>query len=71
MTVLSHKEIVCPTCYLAHKLIVSTEPRVPAPSMMWLCTECNELSVFDDNLDLRMATDEERARAIRPSELHR
>ena len=70
-TVLSTKEIVCPTCYLAHRLILSTVPRMPAPRMMWLCDECHELSVFDDALNLRLATDEEKSRAIKPSELSR
>ena len=58
-------------CYLAHRMTLSTNPRMPAPSMMWLCAECNELSVFDDNLDLRMATDVEKAKAIKPTMLQR
>ena len=63
MTVLTSKSIVCPYCYLATTLTLSTEPRVPAPSMLWLCNECKDLSVFDENLDLRIATDAEKAKA--------
>jgi len=63
-TVLSTKEIICPVCFLANNLTLSTEPRIPAPRMMWLCRECNTLSVFDEALDLREATPEERAKAI-------
>ena len=63
-TVLSTKEIVCPACYLGTKLTLSTEPRIPATGMMWLCRECETLSVFDDKLDLREATEAERAKAI-------
>lgn len=57
---LTEKEIVCPMCYLATKVVCMTEPRTPAPGNRWLCKECNEVSVFDDNLDLRMATDAEK-----------
>jgi hypothetical protein len=69
--VLSTKEIVCPMCYLAHRLILFTEPRIPATGMLWLCDECKDISVFDENLDLRMATDEEKSKAIRPTALNR
>ena len=62
--VLSEKEIVCPYCYLATRITLSTEPRVPQPSMMWLCHECKDLSVFDDKLDLAIASDEQKAQAL-------
>ena len=71
MSVLSSKEIVCPYCYLATQITLSTEPRVPAPTMLWYCNECKDLSVFDDNLDLRIATDIEKAQAIPPAGLAR
>jgi hypothetical protein len=64
MTVLSSKEIICPYCYLATQLTLSTEPRIPATGMLWLCNECKELAVFTDSLDLREATPEEKAKAI-------
>jgi hypothetical protein len=32
--------------------------------MMWLCDECRQLSVFDEKLDLREATEAEKAKAI-------
>ena len=51
-------------CYLATKITVINEPRTPAPGMLWACHECNELSVFDGNLDLRQATDAEKAKAM-------
>ena len=60
---LASKEIVCPVCYLATKITVINEPRTPAPGMLWACHECNELSVFDENLDLRIASDEEKSKA--------
>jgi len=63
-TVLSTKEIVCPYCYLAHRLTLSTVPRIPSTGMMWLCRECEKLSVFDDALELREATEAEQAKAI-------
>jgi hypothetical protein len=62
--VLSEKEIVCPYCYLATRITLSTEPRVPAPTMLWLCAECKDLSVFDDKLDLAIATDEQKKQAL-------
>jgi hypothetical protein len=64
VTVLSSKEIVCPYCYLATKLMISTEPRMPAPSMLWYCEECKDIAIFDEKLDLRIASDEEKARAL-------
>lgn len=64
MTVLSTKEIVCPYCYLSRRLTLSTEPRIPAAGMMWLCEECKNIAVFTANLDLREATPEEKAKAI-------
>jgi len=63
-TTLSTQEIICPYCFLAHSLTLSTEPRIPSPGMMWLCRECNSISVFDEKLDLREATPEEKAKAI-------
>ena len=65
---LAAKEIVCPVCYLATTITVINQPRTPAPGMLWACHECNELSVFDENLDLRQATDDEKAKA-RPAKL--
>ena len=65
---LAAKEIVCPVCYLATQITVINEPRTPAPGMLWACHECNELSVFDENLDLRIASDDEKAKA-RPAKL--
>jgi hypothetical protein len=65
---LAAKEIVCPVCYLSVQITVINKPRTPAPGMLWACHECNELSVFDDNLDLRIATDDEKAKA-RPVKL--
>jgi hypothetical protein len=64
LVVLSTKEIVCPYCYLAHQLTVLTDPRIPTPGMLWLCNECKDLSVFDEHLDLREATPEEKAKAV-------
>jgi hypothetical protein len=70
--VLTHKEIVCPTCYLATNLVLSTEPRFPSPGMLWYCRECHEIAAFDDNLDLRIATEEERKNArVNPENLPR
>jgi len=60
--VLTSKEVVCPHCYLATRLALSTEPRIPAPSNLWLCEECKQLSVFDEKLDLREGTPEELAK---------
>ena len=40
-----------------------TEPRTPSPGMLWYCHECKELSVFDENIDLRIATEAEKAKA--------
>jgi hypothetical protein len=62
--VLSSKEIVCPYCYLATRITISTEPRVPMKGMLWLCHECKDLSVFDDKLDLAIATDAQKAQAL-------
>jgi hypothetical protein len=70
-TVLTPKDIVCPACYLATSIILSTEPRMPAPGVLWYCRECHEISAFDDNLDLRLATDAEKAKAITPENLPR
>jgi hypothetical protein len=64
VTVASQKEIVCPYCYLASQITLYTEPRMPSPTMLWYCIECKDISVFDDNLDLRIATDVEKAKAI-------
>jgi hypothetical protein len=64
MTVLSEKEIVCPVCYLATKILISTEPRVPMPGMLWYCAECKDLSVFDDKLELAIASDAQKAQAL-------
>ena len=66
-TVLTWKEVICTHCYLSHSITLSTEPRIPAPGMLWLCNECDTLSVFDEKLDLREATPEEAARALRPT----
>jgi hypothetical protein len=63
-TVLTPKEIVCPTCYLATNIILSTEPRMPSPGVLWYCRECHEISTFDETLDLRQATDAEKAKAV-------
>ena len=60
---LTAKEIVCPICYLATTITLTTVPRTPSPSMLWYCHECKELSVFDENLDLRIATEAEKAKA--------
>jgi len=69
---LTEKEIVCPTCYLATKITLATEPRMPAPGMLWYCRECNDISCFDDNLDLRIATEAEKANArVNPANLPR
>ena len=65
--VLTSKEVVCPHCYLATQLALSTEPRIPAEGNLWLCQECKELSVFDATLDLRVATPEEQAKVIKPA----
>jgi hypothetical protein len=65
---LASKEIVCPVCYLATTITVINEPRTPAPGMLWACHECNELSVFDESLDLRIASDAEKSKA-RPAQL--
>ena len=65
---LAAKEIVCPVCYLATQITVINEPRTPAPGMLWACRECNELSVFDESLDLRIASDAEKSKA-RPAQL--
>ena len=62
---LTSKEIVCPYCYLARRLTLSTEPRVPSAGMLWLCNECKDMSVFDENLDLRIASDAEKLKAGR------
>jgi hypothetical protein len=70
-TVLTPKEVVCPTCYLAAHLILSSEPRMPSPGMLWYCRECHEISCFDENLDLRLASDAEKAKAIKPENLPR
>ena len=55
-------------CYLGTKIQVMNVPRTPAPGMLWACHECNELSAFDENLDLRIATDDEKSKA-RPAKL--
>ena len=65
--VLTSKEVVCPHCYLATQLALMTEPRIPAPGMFWLCQECQEMSVFEADLDLRAATPEEQARVVKPA----
>ena len=71
-TILTHKDIVCPTCYLATNLVLSNVPRFPAPGMLWYCRECHEIGAFDDNLDLRMATEDEKATArVNPANLPR
>jgi len=57
------KTIICPVCYLATDIMLSNEPRTPAPGNLWACNECKELSVFDDQLDLRIASDAEKAKA--------
>lgn len=57
------KTIVCPYCYLAKEIVLTTEPRVPSPTMLWLCEECKDLAVFDENLDLAIATDEQKTKA--------
>jgi hypothetical protein len=31
--------------------------------MLWLCEECKDLAVFDDKLDLAIATDEQKTKA--------
>lgn len=59
------KTIVCPYCYLAKEVVCLTEPRVPAPTMLWLCEECKDMAVFNDNLDLVIATDEQKRNAGR------
>lgn len=70
--VLTPKEVVCPTCYLAANLILSSEPRMPAPGMLWYCRECHEIAAFDENLDLRLATDAEKANSrVTPEHLPR
>jgi len=60
------KSIVCPYCYLAKEIVLLTEPRIPMPSMLWLCEECKDLAVFDDNLDLQIATDAQKNKATTP-----
>jgi hypothetical protein len=60
---LTTKTIVCPYCYLAKEIVLINDPRTPAPGMLWACAECKDLSVFDENLDLRIATDAEKAKA--------
>ena len=70
--VLTSKELVCPTCYLAHTITLQTEPRLPAPGMLWYCRECHEIAAFDDNLDLRLATEAEKANSrVAPEHLPR
>jgi len=55
-------------CYFATQITVINEPRTPAPGMLWACHMCNELSVFDENLDLRIASDAEKSKAL-PAQL--
>jgi len=69
--ILTQKEVVCPTCYLATNLVLLSEPRIPSPGNLWYCAECHEIGAFDDNLDLRLATDAEKAKAIQPANLPR
>jgi hypothetical protein len=69
--VLTVKEVVCPTCYVATKLTLSSEPRIPAPSMLWYCNECHEIAAFDESLDLRHATEAEKERAVPVANLPR
>ena len=69
--VMSSKEIVCPYCYLATRITISTEPRVPSPTMLWFCSECKDLSTFDDKLDLVIATDAQKAQALPVTGLER
>lgn len=69
---MTSKEIVCPTCYLGQTITLSTEPRLPAPGMLWYCRECHDISAFDDNLDLRIATEAEKANSrVTPENLPR
>lgn len=70
-TIVTSKEVVCPACYLATTLQLFSEPRLPAPGNLWYCNECHEIAAFDDNLDLRLATDAEKAKAIQPQNLPR
>ena len=45
---------------------------MPAPGMLWYCRECHELAAFDENLDLRLATDVEKANTrVAPEHLPR
>lgn len=45
---------------------------MPAPGMLWYCRECHEIAAFDDNLDLRLATDAEKANSrVTPEHLPR
>jgi hypothetical protein len=40
--------------------------------MLWYCRECHEISAFDENLDLRHATEAERANSrVTPENLPR
>jgi hypothetical protein len=62
---LTSKAIVCPTCYLAFNVTLVNEPRTPAPGMLWYCHECGEISAFDYNLDLAIATEAQKAKSGR------
>jgi hypothetical protein len=65
LAVATSKTIVCPVCYLATDIVLTTEPRNITPGMLWLCGECKDMSVFDGNLDLVVATDEQKRNAGR------
>jgi hypothetical protein len=49
--------------------MLTTEPRNVTAGMLWLCEECKDMSVFDGNLDLVIATDEQKRN--RPAEIRR
>lgn len=52
----------CPSCGSKHdacSAIGYDEPQVPDPGNISLCIDCGDLSVFDDNLELRLPTVEE------------
>ena len=65
LAVATSKTIVCPYCYLAKEIMLTTEPRNVTAGMLWLCEECKDMSVFDGNLDLVIATDEQKQNAGR------
>jgi hypothetical protein len=50
---------------LAFTVTLVNDPPTPSPGMLWYCHECKELSVFDQNLELAIATEAQKAKAQR------